>query len=46
MCPFTLGISICNHNVPSQPVMSPIIERNSVLPTSKEGTYYTAMPEP
>ena len=41
VCPFTLGISICNHNVPSQPVMSPIIERNSVLPTSKMGVYCT-----
>ena len=41
VCPFTLGISICNHNDPSQPVMSPIIERNSVLPSSKMGVYCT-----
>ncbi|MDE7244923.1 MAG: Hsp70 family protein, partial [Oscillospiraceae bacterium] len=41
VCPFTLGISIANHSDPSQPVMSPIIERNSVLPTSKMGVYCT-----
>ena len=41
VCPFTLGISINNHSDPTQPVMSPIIERNSVLPTSKMGVYCT-----
>ena len=42
VCPFTLGINIMNHAEVEKDLMSPIIERNSVLPTSKEGTYYTA----
>ncbi|WP_162012763.1 molecular chaperone HscC [Streptococcus sp. S784/96/1] len=35
ICPFTLGIEIVGD------VMSPILERNAVLPSSKVGTYYT-----
>ena len=42
VCPFTLGINVLNEAEPERSLMSPIIERNSVLPTSKEGTYYTA----
>lgn len=42
VCPFTLGINVLNEAQPDRALMSPIIERNSVLPTSKEGTYYTA----
>ena len=41
ICPFTLGISTFNSLEPEHPLMSPIIERNSALPTSKTGTYYT-----
>ena len=42
VCPFTLGVNVLNRAEESRDLMSPIIERNSVLPTSKEGTYYTA----
>lgn len=42
VCPFTLGINVINEAQPDRALMSPIIERNSVLPTSKEGTYFTA----
>lgn len=42
VCPFTLGINVINEAQPEKALMSPIIERNSVLPSSKEGTYYTA----
>lgn len=41
VCPFTLGIAKYNETDTRRDLMSPIIERNSVLPTSKEGTYYT-----
>ncbi len=41
VCPFTLGIARYNEVDTRRDLMSPIIERNSVLPTSKEGTYYT-----
>lgn len=40
ICPFSLGVEVVNHGDESKPVMSPIIERNSILPTSKRG-YYT-----
>ncbi len=40
ICPFTLGTSIVNYSDVTRPVMSPIIERNSILPSSKTG-YYT-----
>ena len=42
VCPFTLGVNVLNRAEEGKDLMSPIIERNSVLPTSKEGTYYTA----
>lgn len=40
ICPFTLGINIVNYLNHSKCIMSPIIERNSILPTSKRA-YYT-----
>lgn len=41
VCPFTLGVNCYNPAVPDMDRMSPIIERNSILPTSKEGFYVT-----
>ena len=41
VCPFTLGVDVINHSDPGRSLMSPIIERNSVLPTSKMGVYCT-----
>lgn len=42
ICPFTLGTDIINSRDRSRPLMSPIIERNSVLPTSKCGYFMNA----
>lgn len=42
VCPFTLGVNCLNHAMPEVDRMSPIIERNSILPSSKEGFYVTA----
>ncbi|MCI8811449.1 MAG: Hsp70 family protein [Oscillibacter sp.] len=41
VCPFTLGVARYNASESARDLMSPIIERNSVLPTSKMGVYYT-----
>ena len=41
VCPFTLGIDVHNRADPRNPLLSPIIERNSVLPTSKVQNYCT-----
>ena len=41
VCPFTLGVARYNESEPGRDLMSPIIERNSVLPTSKMGIYRT-----
>lgn len=41
ICPFTLGISKINHANPDHCLMAPIIERNSVLPCSKEAPFCT-----
>lgn len=41
VCPFTLGVNCFNHAAPEMDRMSPVIERNSVLPSSKEGFYVT-----
>ena len=41
VCPFSLGVARYNESEPKRHLMSPIIERNSVLPTSKMGVYYT-----
>lgn len=42
ICPFTLGVSVLNREDPSNPLFSPIIERNTTLPASRMRTYYTA----
>ncbi|MDO5407938.1 MAG: molecular chaperone HscC [Eubacteriales bacterium] len=42
ICPFTLGVAIVNHDDSSNPLMSPLIERNSTLPVSRSGVYFTA----
>ncbi len=45
VCPYTLGIEVVTDTYDSklvQGVFSPIIERNSTIPTSKMQTYYTA----
>lgn len=41
ICPFTLGIAIHNPNDPDNSLMHAIIERNSILPSSKEHSFYT-----
>ncbi len=42
ICPFTLGTSVINYVNNKNPIMSPIIERNSILPSSKRGFYTNA----
>ena len=39
ICPFTLGVNVANHADEGNPIMSPVIERNSILPCSKTGFY-------
>ena len=41
ICPFTLGVGVYNPADEDNLLMSPIIERNSALPTSKVERYYT-----
>lgn len=41
ICPFTLGIGIIDRNNPKDQLLSPVIERNTTLPTSKCGYYVT-----
>lgn len=41
VCPFTLGVAVFNPEEPRRHRMAPIIERNSVLPSSKEDVFYT-----
>lgn len=41
-CPFTLGVSVVNYMDRENPIMSPVIERNSILPSSKRGVYSNA----
>lgn len=43
VCPYTLGVDVINRGDPSRMLMSPIIERNSVLPTSKMAVFSTAV---
>lgn len=40
ICPFTLGTNVINHSDVDNPILSPIIERNSILPCSKTN-YFT-----
>ncbi|MCI8640175.1 MAG: molecular chaperone HscC [Coprococcus sp.] len=44
ICPFTLGIEVSQEDREAPSVMSPIIERNSVLPVSRAARYFTANP--
>ena len=39
ICPFTLGISVINYADQSNSLMSPIIERNSILPSFRKKVY-------
>lgn len=39
ICPFTLGVNVVNYVNEKNPIMSPLIERNSVLPCSKTNWY-------
>lgn len=39
ICPFTLGVNVVNRSQGDNPIMSPVIERNSILPCSKTGLY-------
>ena len=41
ICPFTLGTGVLNPGDPNRPLLAPIIERNSILPTSKSQRFYT-----
>lgn len=42
ICPFTLGINVVNYADEENPIMSAVIERNSVLPCSKRDWYTNA----
>ena len=41
VCPFTLGTAVVDRRAPDGAVLSPIIERNAVVPISREGFYCT-----
>ena len=41
VCPFTLGTDVLNRAEPSRPLLAPVIERNSALPTSKVAHFTT-----
>ena len=43
ICPFTLGVGIVDYDDPDDLIMSPVIERNSVLPVSRMREYVTTM---
>ncbi|OCG21110.1 molecular chaperone HscC [Gilliamella sp. wkB108] len=43
VCPYTLGIESCTDNISG--LFSPIIERNTIVPTSKVKTFYTMHPQ-
>ena len=43
VCPFSLGVNIINRSNNDDPLFSPIIPRNSALPASRMGTYWTAV---
>lgn len=42
ICPFTLGTNVHNSADPEHPYMSPIVERNTVLPCSRVKRFYTS----
>ena len=41
VCPFTLGIAVRDTTAPEGKAMSPLIERNAVVPISRSGHYFT-----
>lgn len=41
VCPFSLGTEVSNPMMPAKPIMSVLIERNTVLPTSVSQVYNT-----
>lgn len=41
ICPFTLGIAVNNPNDPKHSLMHTIIERNTILPSSMEHSFFT-----
>lgn len=43
VCPFTLGTAIVDRRAQGEMVMSPIIERNAIVPISRESRYYTVV---
>lgn len=45
ICPFSLGVGIVDPNNSQDKLMSPLIERNSILPVSKMGVYYPVTTE-
>lgn len=45
ICPFSLGVGIVDPNNDQDHLMSPLIERNTVLPVSKTGVYYPVTAE-
>lgn len=42
ICPFTLGTNTHNSADPEHPYMTPIVERNTVLPCSRTRRFYTS----
>ena len=42
VCPFSLGTEVTNHLMPARPLMSVIIERNTVLPAKISQVYHTS----
>ncbi len=42
VCPFTLGTAVLERRSSNERVMSSIIERNAIVPISRENRYYTA----
>ena len=42
-CPFTLGVNVVNYVNTQNPIMSPVIERNSILPSFKRNFYTNAV---
>lgn len=45
ICPFSLGVGIVDPNNDKDHLMSPLIERNTILPVSKMGAYYPVTTE-
>lgn len=39
ICPFTLGTGVLNRSDQNNPVMSPVIERNTILPSARTNFY-------